>query len=162
LAFQRQSEDSSLLRRVETCHRGNLPPDRGNVENMIASSPSCADCTYWSSHEQGGRGSCRRYPPSSVGFPTVLRSNWCGEHKILPSEAPTLVEIPIPPSLVPAAPNKTTDTPSWVPYEDPGFRLVGDLPSIVPTGTSVAIEPPAPTPPPMPAPSPHGGRKRRR
>lgn len=51
-------------------------------------SPTCNNCLHWLSHVQSERGSCRRYPPTSTGFPTTHATVSCGEHTLLPIELP--------------------------------------------------------------------------
>jgi hypothetical protein len=40
---------------------------------------SCSGCAFWMNlNGKGGR--CRRYPPSTLGWPLTNKADWCGEH----------------------------------------------------------------------------------
>ncbi len=62
-----------------------------------SSNMKCVTCIWWVSKDGTTLGRCRRHAPTLGGWPALMASDWCGDHKLsehrmdrLPKAAPDL------------------------------------------------------------------------
>jgi hypothetical protein len=60
----------------EDCEEKQEDPWEHRSENM-----RCSSC-MWYAPKMGGIGRCRRHCPTMNGYPVVMESDWCGDHKL--------------------------------------------------------------------------------
>lgn len=73
------SKDFRDTEPCETCEDecAESDPWRHRSRNM-----RCRTCMWFNPKGDNGVGRCRRHAPSMNGYPVVMVTDWCGDHKL--------------------------------------------------------------------------------